>query len=49
MVNMNFMKTYIKGEGGYLIMENGDSIEVSRRQKVNLMDALKRTHGETWK
>ncbi|MBK6995386.1 MAG: response regulator transcription factor [Lewinellaceae bacterium] len=48
-VNMNFMKTYIKGEGGYLIMENGDSIEVSRRQKVNLMDALKRTHGETWK
>jgi two-component system LytT family response regulator len=48
-VNMNFMKTYIKGEGGFLIMENGDSIEVSRRQKVNLMDALKRTHGETWK
>ena len=48
-VNMNYMKTYIKGEGGYLIMENGDSIEVSRRQKVNLMDALKRTHGETWK
>ncbi|HPI09315.1 MAG TPA: LytTR family DNA-binding domain-containing protein, partial [Saprospiraceae bacterium] len=45
-VNMNFMKTYIKGEGGYLIMENGDSIEVSRRKKSNLMDSVRRMHGE---
>jgi hypothetical protein len=40
------MKTYIKGEGGYLIMENGDSIEVSRRKKSNLMDSVRRMHGE---
>jgi two-component system LytT family response regulator len=45
-VNMNFMKTYIKGEGGYLILENGDSIEVSRRKKSNLMDSVRRMHGE---
>lgn len=45
-VNMNFMKTYIKGEGGYLVMDNGDNIEVSRRKKSNLMEAVRRTHGE---
>jgi two-component system LytT family response regulator len=45
-VNMNFMKTYIKGEGGYLILENGDSVEVSRRKKSNLMESVRRTHGE---
>jgi two-component system LytT family response regulator len=44
-VNMNFMKTYIKGEGGYLVMDNGDNIEVSRRKKSNLMEAVRRTHG----
>ena len=43
---MNFMKTYIKGEGGYLVMDNGDNIEVSRRKKANLMEAVRRTHGE---
>lgn len=45
-VNMNFMKTYVKGEGGYLIMDNGDNIEVSRRKKANLMEAVRRVHGE---
>lgn len=43
-VNMNFMKTYVKGEGGYLILDNGDSIEVSRRKKSALMDSVKRSH-----
>jgi two-component system LytT family response regulator len=43
-VNMNFMKTYIKGEGGYLILDNGDSIEVSRRKKSALMDSVRRNH-----
>ncbi|MEI6408603.1 MAG: LytTR family DNA-binding domain-containing protein [Bacteroidota bacterium] len=43
-VNMNFMKTYIKGEGGYLILDNGDSIEVSRRKKSSLMDSVRRNH-----
>jgi two-component system, LytTR family, response regulator len=45
-VNMNYMKTYIKGEGGYLIMESGETIEVSRRKKANLIEAVRRTHGE---
>ncbi|MBK9338888.1 MAG: LytTR family transcriptional regulator [Lewinellaceae bacterium] len=45
-VNMNFMKTYIKGEGGYLKLENGDTVEVSRRKKATLMDSVRRLYGE---
>ncbi|MFN0014176.1 MAG: LytR/AlgR family response regulator transcription factor [Saprospiraceae bacterium] len=45
-VNMNFMKTYIKGEGGYLKLENGDTVEVSRRKKGPLMDSVRRQFGE---
>ncbi|MBL7795918.1 MAG: response regulator transcription factor [Saprospiraceae bacterium] len=45
-VNMNFMKTYIKGEGGYLKLENGDTVEVSRRKKGPLMDSVRRHFGE---
>lgn len=45
-VNMNFMKTYIKGEGGYLKLENGDTIEVSRRKKAALMECVRRLYGE---
>jgi two-component system LytT family response regulator len=46
MINLNFMKTYIKGEGGYVVLDNGDTIEVSRRKKANLMEAMRKSHGE---
>lgn len=45
-VNMNYMKTYIKGEGGYLILDNEETIEVSRRKKAALMESVKRMYGE---
>lgn len=45
-VNMNYMKTYVKGEGGYLILENGENIEVSRRKKSALLDTVRRQYGE---
>lgn len=45
-VNMNFLKTYIKGEGGYLILENGENIEVSRRKKPSMLEALRKGYGE---
>jgi two-component system LytT family response regulator len=45
-VNMNYMKTYIKGEGGYLVLETGETVEVSRRKKTNLVDTVRRIHGE---
>lgn len=45
-VNMNYMKTYIKGEGGYLVLENSETIEVSRRKKSTLIDSVRRLYGE---
>jgi two-component system LytT family response regulator len=45
-VNMNYMKTYIKGEGGYLVLENGETIEVSRRKKSALASAISKMYGE---
>ncbi|MCC7506591.1 MAG: response regulator transcription factor [Saprospiraceae bacterium] len=45
-VNMNYMKTYITGEGGYLILETGETIEVSRRKKSNLIESVRRMYGE---
>ncbi|MFM8371749.1 MAG: LytR/AlgR family response regulator transcription factor, partial [Bacteroidota bacterium] len=45
-VNMNYMKTYHKGEGGELDLENGEKVEVSRRKKPQLMEAIRRVHGE---
>ncbi|MEZ4919008.1 MAG: LytTR family DNA-binding domain-containing protein [Saprospiraceae bacterium] len=45
-VNMNYMKTYVKGEGGYLVLENGETIEVSRRKKSILSEAIGRMYGE---
>jgi two-component system LytT family response regulator len=45
-VNMNYMKTYIKGDGGYLILETGETLEVSRRKRGTIMDSARRLYGE---
>lgn len=42
LVNIKHIKQYIRGEGGEVIMSNGVSLPVSRRQKPGLMDALER-------
>ena len=39
-VNINEVEKYIKGEGGYLIMSDGSSINVSRRRKELLLKKL---------
>jgi two-component system LytT family response regulator len=39
-VNLKFIVKYIKGEGGQLLMENGKSLDVSRRKKVDLIQKL---------
>ena len=39
-VNINEVDKYIKGEGGYLIMSNGSTINVSRSRKELLMKKL---------
>ena len=37
MVNLNEVTKYIKGEGGYLIMSEGSTVNVSRSRKESLM------------
>lgn len=40
LVNLNEVEKYVKGEGGYLIMSDGSSIDVSRNKKEELMKKL---------
>lgn len=40
LVNVDYIKTYVKSDGGYLIMKNGDKIPVSRRKKETMAKAL---------
>jgi len=37
LVNLNEVEKYVKGEGGYLIMSDGSSIDVSRTRKEKLI------------
>jgi len=40
-INLNCIQKYIKGKGGYVIMEDGTSISVSSGKKQDFIDALK--------
>lgn len=40
LVNLNEIEKYIKGEGGYLIMTDGSTVDVSRSRKELLMQKL---------
>ncbi|HLX93640.1 MAG TPA: LytTR family DNA-binding domain-containing protein [Puia sp.] len=39
-INLRYVKNYIKGEGGIVKMEDGSSIDVSRRRKDEFLKAL---------
>jgi two-component system LytT family response regulator len=39
-VNLNEIEKYIKGEGGYLVMSEGTSIDVARNKKEVLLKKL---------
>ncbi len=39
-VNLAYLKKYVKGEGGTAIMEDGSEITVSRRRKEEFMEVL---------
>jgi two-component system LytT family response regulator len=45
LVNLNEVEKYIKGEGGYLVMSDGSSIDVSRNKKEELMKKLFTSRG----
>jgi len=40
-VNLEHVKEYIRGEGGSVVLSNGDEVEVSRRKKDMLMTRMK--------
>lgn len=42
LINLRFLKNYIKGEGGIAVMEDGSEIDVSRRRKEEFVLALKK-------
>jgi two-component system LytT family response regulator len=40
LINLTHVSKYVKGEGGYVIMSDGESVEVSRRKKAELLTKL---------
>lgn len=40
LINMGYVKKYVKGEGGSVIMEDGTEVEVARRRKEGFLTAL---------
>ena len=40
LINLEHVKKYIKGEGGYVIMSDGSQVEVSRRNKNEFLEKL---------
>jgi two-component system LytT family response regulator len=40
-VNLNEVAKYVRGEGGYLVMSDGSSVNVSRSRKEALLKTLK--------
>ena len=40
LINIAFVHKYIKGEGGYVVMADNTTLEVSRRRKNELLDRL---------
>lgn len=41
-INLNYMRKFVKGDGGYLIMDDDKKIEVSRRRRPAFMEQLRR-------
>jgi two-component system LytT family response regulator len=42
LVNLNHIKNYVKGAGGYVVMSNGDNVIVSKRKKENFIRLSKK-------
>jgi two-component system LytT family response regulator len=41
LINLSFLKSYIKKDGGYIVMEDGTHLPVSQRKKERLAEILK--------
>ena len=42
LINLSHVVNYVKGNGGHVIMSDGESVEVSRRKKTELLGRLTR-------
>ena len=42
LINLNYMRKFVKGDGGYLVMDDGKKIEVSRRRRPACMEHMRR-------
>ncbi|MEM7374742.1 MAG: LytTR family DNA-binding domain-containing protein [Bacteroidota bacterium] len=40
MINLSHVERYVKGEGGYVIMSNGQQVDISRRKKEEFMKLI---------
>ena len=40
-INMNYMEKYVRGKGGYVVLENGITIDVSVRRKTDFVNLWK--------
>ncbi len=41
LINLNYIEKYYRGEGGYVVMIDGTSVDVSRRKKEEFLERLK--------
>ena len=39
-INLNWLKKYVRGKSGYVIMENGESMNVSASRRMAFMEAI---------
>jgi two-component system, LytTR family, response regulator len=42
LINLSEMQKYVRGDGGYVVMSNGDSVDVSKRKKESFLSNLAR-------
>ncbi len=40
LINLNYIKKYLRGVGGQVMMENGDLIDVAKRKKEEFISLL---------
>ncbi len=40
LVNLNFVKKFVKSDGGYLVMQDGSTVNVSRHNRDDLLEGL---------
>lgn len=40
LINMNYIQKYIRGEGGQVVLQNGDVVDVSRRKKEEFLKLI---------